>query len=66
MPISTTYAAVGAIMGAGIARHRSLGALNLKLVLFMMFAWVLTIPVTASLAIAIYTLTKTFTHLLGW
>jgi phosphate/sulfate permease len=53
-------------MGAGIARHRSLGALNLKLVLFMMFAWVSTIPVTASLAIAIYTLTKTFTHLLGW
>lgn len=63
MPISTTYAAVGAIMGAGIARHRSLGALNLKLVLFIMFAWVLTVPVTASLAIAIYTLAKTFTHL---
>lgn len=30
--------------------------MNLKLVLFIMFAWVITVPVTASLAIAIYTL----------
>ncbi len=58
MPISTTYAAVGAIIGAGVARHRSLRAINIKLVLFIMFAWVITVPVTASLAIAIYTLLK--------
>jgi PiT family inorganic phosphate transporter len=58
MPISTTYAAVGAIIGAGAARHRSLRAINIKLVLFIMFAWVITVPVTASLAIAIYTLLK--------
>lgn len=58
MPISTTYAAAGAIIGAGIARHRSLKAINVKLVLFIMFAWVLTLPVTSSLAIAIYSLLK--------
>jgi Phosphate/sulphate permeases len=56
LPISTSYAAVGAIIGAGVAKHKSLRALNLKLVLFIMFAWVITVPVTASLAIAIYTL----------
>ena len=56
MPISTSYAAVGAIIGAGIAKYRSLKALNVKLVLFIMFAWVITLPVTALLAITIYTL----------
>ncbi|MEM4896157.1 MAG: inorganic phosphate transporter, partial [Ignisphaera sp.] len=60
MPVSTTYAA-GAIIGAGIAKYRSLKALNLKLILFIMFAWVITLPVTSSLAIAIYSLLK---HLL--
>lgn len=61
MPISTTYAAAGAIIGAGIAKYRSLKALNLKLILFIMFAWVITLPITSSLAIAIYSLLK---HLL--
>jgi PiT family inorganic phosphate transporter len=56
LPISTSYAAVGAIIGAGVAKHKSLRALNLKLVLFIMFAWVITVPVTASLTMAIYTL----------
>jgi len=56
LPISTSYAAVGAIIGAGIAKHKRLRALNLRLILFIMFAWVITVPVTASLAIAIYTL----------
>lgn len=58
LPISTTYAAAGAIIGAGIAKYRNLKALNIKLILFIMFAWVITIPVTSSLAIAIYSLLK--------
>lgn len=58
LPISTTYAAAGAIIGAGIAKYRDLKALNVKLILFIMFAWVITIPVTSSLAIAIYSLLK--------
>jgi phosphate/sulfate permease len=52
MPISTTYAAVGTIIGAGIAKYKSLKALNAKLVLFIMFAWVITLSATALLAFA--------------
>jgi len=52
MPISTTYAAVGAIIGAGIAKYKSLKALNAKLILFIMFAWVITLSATALLAFA--------------
>ncbi len=58
IPISTTYVAARAIIGAGIAKYRSLKAINIKTILFIMFAWIITLPLTSSLAIAIYFLLK--------
>ncbi|MEM3980882.1 MAG: inorganic phosphate transporter [Ignisphaera sp.] len=58
MPISTSYAAAGAIIGAGIARYRDFKALNMKMLIFIMFAWVLTLPITSCIAISIYTILK--------
>jgi len=54
LPISTTYAAAGAIMGVGIARSRSIKSVNLKMVLFVVSAWVLTVPTTSALSFAVY------------
>ena len=48
MPISTTHSITTAIMGVGCARRFS--ALNWTLVERILWAWVLTIPATASLA----------------
>jgi len=58
MPISTSYAAAGAIIGAGIAKYRNFKALNMKMLVFIMFAWVLTLPITSCIAISIYTILK--------
>lgn len=54
MPISTTFAAAGAIIGAGVAKHRSLKALNAKMLLFIMFAWLFTVPITFTMALSLY------------
>ena len=53
MPISTTYVAAGSIIGVGIAKSGWRGV-NLKTVIFIVTSWLLTLPVTSGLSIAIY------------
>jgi PiT family inorganic phosphate transporter len=48
MPVSTTHAITTSIMGVGCAKRFS--ALKLKVVERIIWAWILTIPVTAGLA----------------
>lgn len=54
MPISTTHASVSSVIGVGIARSRSLRALNLRTVSLIIASWILTVPIAASLSFAIY------------
>ena len=58
LPISTSYAAVGAIIGAGLSRNiRSVSrAVSLKLISY----WMLTIPINMVLAMGIYYVLKLF------
>jgi len=58
LPISTTYACAGSIIGAGIARVRSLRGVNARTVVFIMFAWVITLPATIGLGIPLYILVR--------
>ena len=59
MPVSTTHAVVGAVIGIGLAK--GLDALDLRVVKNILYSWVLTVPVTALLTIPVYLgLTKLF------
>ena len=53
MPVSTTHAVTTSIMGVGYAKRAS--ALNLSVVSRILWAWVLTLPITAALS---YFITK--------
>lgn len=52
MPVSTTHAVVGAVVGIGLAK--GLDALDLGLLKRILYSWFLTVPVTALLTIPIY------------
>ncbi len=58
LPVSTTQVLVGAVVGVGLSR--SIGAINLKVVREIAFSWVSTVPVTAALAAALYSLVGLF------
>jgi PiT family inorganic phosphate transporter len=60
LPLSTTHATSGAIMGAGFAS----GRINWKLIKNMVQAWILTIPVSAGISMLIYNLVDLSTVLL--
>jgi PiT family inorganic phosphate transporter len=60
IPVSTTHNISAAIMGVGAARR--LNAIKWTVVERMVWAWLLTIPVTASLAFGMVWLTRA----LGW
>ncbi len=60
MPVSTTHAITTSIMGVGCAKRWS--ALNLSVVRRILWAWVLTIPITAALGY----LAMRITMLCGW
>jgi PiT family inorganic phosphate transporter len=51
MPVSTTHAITTSIMGVGCAKR--FGALKLKVVERIIWAWVMTIPVTAGISFAL-------------
>ncbi len=54
MPISTTHASVSSVIGVGIAKHRSLRGVNWKTIALIIAGWVLTLPIAAAIASAIY------------
>jgi phosphate/sulfate permease len=56
MPISTTHALIGAIVGVGLAR--GLHALNLRTVRDIVGSWFATIPASAAVAMLVYYLTS--------
>jgi phosphate/sulfate permease len=60
LPISTTHALVGAVLGVGIAK--GLSALNLKTLRDIFLSWIITIPASAILSIIIFYIMKLFLH----
>jgi PiT family inorganic phosphate transporter len=56
MPVSTTHSITTSIMGVGCAKR--FNALNLGVVERILWAWVLTLPVTALLAYGILRLIR--------
>jgi PiT family inorganic phosphate transporter len=58
IPVSTTHNISAAIMGVGAARR--LNAIKWTVVERMVWAWILTIPVTAALAYGLVRLTRAF------
>jgi phosphate/sulfate permease len=58
LPISTTHALVGAVLGVGLAK--GINALNLKTVKDIVLSWAVTIPVCAILSVIVFYILKAF------
>lgn len=58
IPVSTTHTITGAIIGVGLSKRVS--AVRWGVTISLMWAWVLTIPVSAALAAALYFLFSIF------
>jgi len=59
MPVSTSHAIVGAIMGVGVA-SRGFGSVNLRLIRDIVLTWVITPVLTGALAFAVFNVMKIF------
>ncbi|RLG08757.1 MAG: hypothetical protein DRN65_00745 [Thaumarchaeota archaeon] len=55
IPISTSLASVGAVIGVGLAMYRSAG-INKRTVMILMSAWIASVTLTAVLSYALYSL----------
>jgi len=56
MPVSTTHAAVGSIVGVGLAR--GFGAVDFRVLFKIVLYWVLTVPIAAFTSIVIFQMLK--------
>jgi PiT family inorganic phosphate transporter len=57
MPVSTTHAVVGAVIGVGLAR--GLEAIDLRIIKKIVVSWVVTVPIAAATTAGIYLLLTT-------
>jgi PiT family inorganic phosphate transporter len=56
MPVSTTHASVGSIVGVGVAR--GFGTVNFRILFKIVLYWVLTVPIAALSSIIIFQLLR--------
>lgn len=56
LPVSTTHAAVGGVLGVGVAR--GFEAVNFRIVFEIMIYWILTVPAAALTSMAIFSILR--------